>query len=243
MQKSDHHFLSSVYHCGYVSYVQKGISWNGGHGIALARSLDKKKEIIGFPRNSNYVLRKGVEPMSEELLTIAEISRRIGIPESNLRYYRNKFAEFIPMTGKGHKRKYRPDAEGVFKFIAELIAEGRNANEVAELARHRFTETIEIQNETAKVSTTTPQLDIIDLFMAQQKQISEQQLQIAALREEIAATSTEQNTIKERLKTQDAMLDKHFALVDQRLRELAQWKAEPEPKKCLNFWKWFFHIE
>lgn len=60
----------------------------------------------------------------EELLTLKEIAKRLDVPESNLRYYRNRIGDFLPSVGKGRRRRYFIEAEEIFKKTIEYINEG-----------------------------------------------------------------------------------------------------------------------
>lgn len=59
-------------------------------------------------------------------LSIREISRRTGVPESTLRYYRSLFPEHIPTLGSGRKRRHPEGAVPVFLRIAGLFAAGQS---------------------------------------------------------------------------------------------------------------------
>ncbi|MGI6169867.1 MAG: MerR family transcriptional regulator [Christensenellales bacterium] len=61
--------------------------------------------------------------MSKRLLTIADMSRELNIPESTLRSWRDRFQGFIPTTGTGRKKRYKPEAVDVLRSIAEMSAE------------------------------------------------------------------------------------------------------------------------
>ena len=60
----------------------------------------------------------------EDLLTLKEIANRLGVPESNLRYYRNRIGDFLPSVGKGRRRRYFPEAEEIFRKTIDYINEG-----------------------------------------------------------------------------------------------------------------------
>ena len=55
----------------------------------------------------------------EQLSTLKDIARRLDVPESNLRYYRNRIGDFLPSTGKGRRRRYFPEAEEIFRKTIE----------------------------------------------------------------------------------------------------------------------------
>ena len=73
--------------------------------------------------------------MSETLMTIKEIADRLGVPESNIRYYRDKYECFLPFVGKGRKRRYRPEAVGVFERIIQAVHEQHSPEQIASALR------------------------------------------------------------------------------------------------------------
>jgi DNA-binding transcriptional MerR regulator len=69
-------------------------------------------------------------------LSVREIARRTGVPESTLRYYRSLFAEYIPTVGAGRNRRHPEAAVSVFQIIAAMFAGGESRGTVRrELAR------------------------------------------------------------------------------------------------------------
>lgn len=79
------------------------------------------------------------------LLTIAEIARQLGLPESTVRYYRDRFEAFVPSVGEGRTRRYRPEAVEVLRFVADAMRAGVPAEEVEAALRERFAITVEPQ--------------------------------------------------------------------------------------------------
>lgn len=65
------------------------------------------------------------ESSSEELLTLKEVSELTGISYPTLSRYTKTSLPRIPHVGKGRKRRYRPDAVGVFKTLYEESKRGR----------------------------------------------------------------------------------------------------------------------
>ncbi|UCC73664.1 MAG: MerR family transcriptional regulator [Gemmatimonadota bacterium] len=63
-------------------------------------------------------------------LSIREISRRTGIPESTLRYYRYLFPEYIPTVGSGRNRRHPEQAMAVFRRISRLFTAGESRSTV-----------------------------------------------------------------------------------------------------------------
>ncbi len=72
------------------------------------------------------------------LLTIKEIAQKLDMPESNIRYYRDKFESFLPYEGEGRKRRYRPEALEIFAFIGEQFSKNRSSVEVEKELGSRF---------------------------------------------------------------------------------------------------------
>jgi DNA-binding transcriptional MerR regulator len=66
----------------------------------------------------------------KELLTLKEIAQQIGVPESNLRYYRNRIGEYLPSAGKGRRRRYYPEAAEIFRRTVEMVQEGVSLDRV-----------------------------------------------------------------------------------------------------------------
>lgn len=66
----------------------------------------------------------------QDLLTLKEIASRLEVPESNLRYYKNKIGSFLPSVGKGRRRRYLPEAVDIFARTIQLVQEGMTLDRV-----------------------------------------------------------------------------------------------------------------
>jgi DNA-binding transcriptional MerR regulator len=84
--------------------------------------------------------------MPQDLLTIKEIAGRLDLPESNIRYYRDKFEEYLPHVGQGRKRRYLPQALEVFTVIAENLRANTPSEEIAMELSRRYPKTPQIQD-------------------------------------------------------------------------------------------------
>ncbi|NLY42212.1 MAG: MerR family transcriptional regulator [Desulfovibrionales bacterium] len=74
--------------------------------------------------------------MAEQFLTLREIAAQLDLPESSIRYYRDRFKEFIPFVGQGRRRRYTTEAVAVFAFIStEMQRNTAYEDIVAALAR------------------------------------------------------------------------------------------------------------
>ena len=49
------------------------------------------------------------------MLTIRDISEKTGIAESTVRFYRDKYPEFMAHTGQGRHRRYTPEVVEVVR--------------------------------------------------------------------------------------------------------------------------------
>ena len=68
--------------------------------------------------------------METELYSVADIARMLNVPESTVRYYREHFAAYIPVVGKGRTRKYPVDAMEVFTLIAAKLKAGMKRSDI-----------------------------------------------------------------------------------------------------------------
>ena len=72
----------------------------------------------------------------KKLLSIAEISRLLEVPESTLHYWKNRFAQYLPSTGRNRQKRFKSEAVEIFKIIASMLKQGHTADDVmAELSR------------------------------------------------------------------------------------------------------------
>jgi len=57
-----------------------------------------------------------------ELYTVAKMSKILKIPESTLRYYRDRHPHYMHSVGSGRKKRYKKEALGArnFKEILKL---------------------------------------------------------------------------------------------------------------------------
>ena len=90
-----------------------------------------------------------------DLLTMAEIARQLNLPESTVRYYRNRFPEFIPAVGDGRARRYRPEALDVLRFIANAMRAQTPAEDVKAALQASFPVNVEPQQQTATTQQQT----------------------------------------------------------------------------------------
>lgn len=113
------------------------------------------------------------------------------MPESTVRYYRDRFPEFIPSTGEGRNKRYKREAIDVLRFIAENLRNNLTAEQVTELLMQKFTRFIDISLEPQPTTAAAQQQElqptttaILKAFEESTKIISQQTATIAQLQEE-----------------------------------------------------------
>ena len=97
--------------------------------------------------------------MDKDKLTVVDMARQLGIPESTARYYVKNFSEFIPGHGSGRKRRYDPQALEILSIIVGYFKSNMTATEVEERLSADFTREIDDRNTTTTITTTTQQPD------------------------------------------------------------------------------------
>jgi len=91
----------------------------------------------------------------DRLYTIKEIAEKLGVPESNLRYYRDKIGDFLPSVGRGRKRRYQQEATDILARAIELVQDGMPLDRVyATLAGEK--PIVYPQKETQMTPVTSP---------------------------------------------------------------------------------------
>ncbi len=64
---------------------------------------------------------------SAPLLTLTEIAKHFSFPESTMRYYSKRFANYLPIQGSGRRRRYEQHALEIFAIIIQELQSGKNA--------------------------------------------------------------------------------------------------------------------
>jgi len=168
----------------------------------------------------------------ERLLTLAEIARRLGLPESTVRYYRNRFRDYVPAVGEGKTRRYRPEALDVLRFVADSIRAGVPAEDIEAALRERFAINVEPQRQ---ATTQQPQgaailrelvadalADVVREAVAERTAALEEELR--QLREELAATREElARQAEQEQAREDRLVSKMRELLEERRRRRRWW--------------------
>lgn len=150
-------------------------------------------------------------------LTIANISKTIGVAESTLRFYRDKFDHYIPYVGEGRKRRYEAQAIDIFKEIADLSSQGVPISDIEQHLSERYPHNPIIVLDdytTAKTAMKTP-----SAVTATQPQETENSV-ISVIPDTAVTAVTTQNAI--------TAMEPQYILTLQNLIKAAQ---QNEPKK------------
>jgi len=161
----------------------------------------------------------------DKKLTIKQIADTLQIPESTIRFYRDRFEEYVPSIGTGRKRRYPENAIEVFRIIAESYERNMTAEEIKERLSLEFARNVQIV-ETNSSSVT----------VAQQNEFQQVLTLLAQAISEVAAT--QQYIIEQMERMQEESARREQELLnrleerDKLLNELiTQWREEKQTQK------------
>ena len=89
--------------------------------------------------------------------TIKRRGELLDIPESTVRYWRDRYSEFIPYSGTGRKRRYPEEALEVLRLICGYSERSVNADDIKEALSTKFTRFMEVDQEPQRRTTATQQ--------------------------------------------------------------------------------------
>lgn len=139
----------------------------------------------------------------DKLLTLKEMASRLGVPESNLRYYRNRIGDFLPSAGKGRRRRYFPEAEEIFKRTIDYINEGVSLDRVYAIFAEN--KPLALKEEIARPAQEELAGIIIDRLIAAKQEFFED-----ALQESNSATLLRIDGLRDDLLKTNNFLQRHF---------------------------------
>lgn len=126
--------------------------------------------------------------MAGDLLTNADIARQLGMPESTVRYYRDRFTVFLPIVGEGRQRRYRPEALAVFQTIAEGLRNNGTAEQVEATLSRLYPRSAGSQGEPQQqvtVAQQQPNMAVMEAFQSLRVAVETQSQQIHSLSSEV----------------------------------------------------------
>lgn len=161
---------------------------------------------------------------------LGDIAKKLNLPESTVRTWRDQFAVFVPGEGEGRARRYSEEELTVFLEIAHLKNQRFTVPEITKkLTNHHA---ITVMDD---LPETTEQPDLAQLILRMAQEIStmrehiknleqHQEQRFDTLTREIADT---REGIKEQLRDQADVQRQHEEERDQRvLDQLSQWRNE-----------------
>jgi DNA-binding transcriptional MerR regulator len=164
--------------------------------------------------------------MALNLLTIAEIAKQMNIPESTVRFYRDRFEAYIPSVGEGRKKRYKPEAVKVLRIIAEGYNRKLTADEIESQLSTAFPRNVAVTQEPQQAIATVQQQLVSSEFVELLQVIADQKQAIEELRERQLRLEQE---VFSRLEDRERKLDEVF--------EKFRAAAEKEKSKWYQFWK------
>ncbi|MDW8059502.1 MAG: MerR family transcriptional regulator [Thermomicrobium sp.] len=87
-------------------------------------------ETIGWVLDETGTPGTGDGKAGERLLTLTEVARCLGLPETTVRYYRDRFAPYLPAVGSGRSRRYPLRTVERLRWIVEQLRAGVSVAEI-----------------------------------------------------------------------------------------------------------------
>ncbi len=170
----------------------------------------------------------------QELLTLKEIAQELDVPESNLRYYRNRISEFLPSAGRGRRRRYLPEAKEVFRRTVELIQEGMTLDRVYKYLASNDPHEIEslsagtnkeelLDKLAEKIKDKITELNI---FEENNRQIDVFKQYIENSRKELETAKIELKAINDEIRERDSRIEKSARRIYELEKEIEQLRQE-----------------
>jgi DNA-binding transcriptional MerR regulator len=162
-----------------------------------------------------------------DLLTIADIARALDLPESTVRYYRDRFSEFVPSVGEGRTRRYRAEALEVLRCIADAMRARTPAEDVRAALQARFPVTVEPQQQSAATQQQSAAA-IADVWREIAADTEKALLEIAAetatLRNELRAQQQESAAMaEEQERRHEQAMEQLCERQERQMQELKAW--------------------
>lgn len=182
--------------------------------------------------------------MEQQLLTMAQIAKKLNLAESTARFYRDRFEDFIPSVGEGRKKRYKPETLDILRFIAEGFNRNLTTTDIENGLSRIVARNIEFEKKTAITTAATQQQPNIEVFYTVLEQmnttmqiIADQKEEIAELRKQVTVVEEQQQQQQEYINT----LKEHDKTLMKAIRESQEVKkmlaAAQNQKKWWHFWK------
>ena len=178
--------------------------------------------------------------MGKSLLTIAEIAKELDMPESTVRYYRDRFIKYIPFTGKGRGRRYRRETIDILRFIAEGFNRSLNAAEIEEGLALMVARNIDVEKETAATTAAAqqqPNLNEISIQINMDEQFHELMNQVTITMQLMARQKEEINELRNIVAELRKQQQEQAEYIDELLTAKRAAKRKWNQKRWWEIWK------
>jgi DNA-binding transcriptional MerR regulator len=173
-----------------------------------------------------------------ELLTIAEIARRLNIPESTVRYYRDRFAAYIPDIGEGRSRRYKSETIEVIRFISDSMKAGIPVEDIESMLQARFSVNVEPQQQSSGTQQQSSAMILREMLGDAMRDILEQHA--TAIREEMALREERLLTEIATVREENQRLREVIEQYNQTLHEVSTTLSRVETYGKRSWWKRLF---
>jgi len=98
--------------------------------------------------------------------SLKEIAEIVHIPASTASYYRDRHKHFLPYTGSGRRKRYKPEALKAFRLIVEKANAGCSTAEIQEALKQAgpINAEIEDSNSTVQQQQQPGQIQVVNLL-------------------------------------------------------------------------------
>ncbi len=157
-------------------------------------------------------------------LSLREIGRRLNIPPSSVVYYKDRFAQHIPVhQSKGRRSKYPKEALTIFKEIRTMFENNWSAEEIEQVLAQKFgaTPTADIQEgcfippEPENEPLIQELAGVIDKMSNLLENQNLFRSEIDSLRSEITQLRTERDELEQRYQARVEQLEEEIAKLRQ----------------------------
>ncbi|WP_158246131.1 MerR family transcriptional regulator [Sulfobacillus sp. hq2] len=187
-----------------------------------------------------------------DTLTIAEIASRLDLPESTVRYYRDRFSAYVPVVGKGRGRRYPDEAVEVFRTIADGLRNGQTATMVDETLSRLFPRNVSTDTELAQQSPSAAPQQVaqamVQVLYQQSEEIQAMRLSLEQIKAEldqhhaqdVQALTEAFESLKSHLDTQDTKNMRLARERDQFIMSQMRDMMKSRPEQPKSWWqKWW----
>ena len=100
--------------------------------------------------------------MTDEWITIGEVSERSGVTEPNIRRYVSAFNEFLPQRRSGGLRLLKPESAEIVKMIRDFYDSGRDTEQIKEHLQERYRRVFDVAVNNAHSLGTERESDVFN---------------------------------------------------------------------------------